>query len=189
MLTTKQALCALVGKQLVRAWGAPTTPPQKAWLKKLKLATAEHVYVQTYGEITQIEPANGRLRLFFLNEEGQVEVDWVVDCSGFDDRALRNPVYADLVRMYDLPLNASGCFIVNEHFEIEPMATPLGSIFVSGVGAAHNTYGPVDSFMGHHYSAIKSIERLAALPQATIKRLSPISSLFGWLKWAFYIAI
>ncbi len=114
-----------------------------------------------------------------------IQADYLVDCSGFDDQAAHHFIYTDLMTTYQLPTTPAGSLQVNAYFEVEALCSSVGKIIVSGSGAAGNHYGPVDSFLGHQYAAVKTIESLSTHPWTKIRKLNPARSAYGWLQWVF----
>jgi len=184
-----QAATPRARQQLAKTWSAASTPPRKQWLRALKKASATQTYQTVYGQIARIEQHAARLAIILTpdankaGDEQTVEADYLIDCSGFDDRLAHHFLYADLIKTYQLGVTGIGTLPVNNYFEIEALASDWGSVFVTGNGAAGNHYGPVDSFWGHQYAALQSVEKLADLPWTKISKLSAASSLVGWLQW------
>jgi hypothetical protein len=119
----------------------------------------------------------------FLDSYMTIETDYLIDCSGFDDHIAQHFLYADLMTTYQLPVTLVGSLQVNDYFEIEALSSANGKVFVMGSGAAGNHYGPVDSFFGHQYAAIQSMEKLTTLPWTGARKLNAVSSTYGWLHW------
>lgn len=134
-----------------------TTSPRKKWVNLINEALKEGYYKTHIGNISQI---------------GEINTDLIIDCTGFDDTFSNFPVLNDLMNYYNLPLLQNGGIKLNTNFQIEK----LGQLFVTGSLAAGNDYGPVDSFTGQQYAALKSIEVLNL-------KLNILSSFSEWLKW------
>jgi len=187
---TLQAATPRARQQLAKTWSAASTPPRKQWLRTLKKAYAAQTYQSIYGQIARVEQHDARLAITLTPDanadggEQTLAADYLIDCSGFDDRLGHHFLYADLIKTYQLGVTGIGTLRVNHYFEIEALASDWGSVFVTGNGAAGNHYGPVDSFWGHQYAALQSVEKLADLPWTKVRKLTAASSLVGWLQWA-----
>ena len=151
-------------KELLRVWSSPTAIPKKAWLKKVHNALKSGYYKIIIGKTS-------------------VALDYVIDAGGFDDRVIADDFFNDLVKTYKVPLSVSGGIRTDESFRIDGMYSPNGAVFVSGVGASGNYYGPVDSFFGMQYISLKSIDLLASMSWLRIKKLNILRSFNAWLKW------
>lgn len=109
------------------------------------------------------------------NKKG-IQENFTIDCTGFDERAKTNKLYAKLVTKYKLPLNPNGTIKTGEFFEVPALCGYQTRLFITGIGAA-NTYGPVDSFFGAQYAASKTLEIL------NVKKLDFMASFDAWFKW------
>jgi pSer/pThr/pTyr-binding forkhead associated (FHA) protein len=138
-------------------WSAPTTVPNKSWVSLLR----ENI-------------KNGKYRITYENEKA----DFTIDCSGFDESVDKNKFYKRIINDYNLKINEEGGFSLGDNFEIEKLCTYKNRVFVSGIAARGNSYGPVDSFLGQQYVAMKAID---VIPE--IKKLSVEKSFNEWLKW------
>jgi len=191
LMETLQAAPATKRRQLAKSWSAASTPPRTQWLRDLKKAAATQSYRTVYGQIARIEPEAARLAIQITPASKAAEnpltiqADYLIDCSGFDDQIAHHFIYTDLMATYQLPTTPAGSLQVNPNFEVETLSTPIGKVIVSGSGAAGNHYGPVDSFLGHQYAAVKTIESLSMLPWTKIRQLNPVSSVRAWLQWLF----
>lgn len=175
-------------RQWAKTWSASSTPPRKQWLRVLKEAHAAQTYQSVYGQIARIEPQDGRL-IITINPEANagdrqtLVADYLIDCSGFDDRVAHHFIYADLITTYQIARTPVGALRVDKHFGIPDFASERSALFVTGAGAAGNHYGPVDSFLGHQYAAVKIIEKLETMPGLALRHLDPVRSAYGWLQW------
>jgi len=190
-METLQAAPATKRRQLAKSWSAASTPPRTQWLRDLKKAVASQSYRTVYGQIARIEPEAARLAIQITpaskaaENPFTIQADYLIDCSGFDDQIAHHFIYTDLTATYQLPTTPAGSLQVSANFEVEALSTPIGKVIVSGSGAAGNHYGPVDSFLGHQYAAVKTIESLSLLPWTKIRQLNPVGSVRAWLQWLF----
>lgn len=175
--------------QVSKAWSVPTTSPRKKWLKTIKNALKRGNYLVFYGEIDQLRNEENHLLIKLKNTEGKIyhsiKTDYLIDCVGFDDKISQNDFYKDLIATYKIPVSPVGASQTNEYFELEELSSPNGSVFVTGVAAAGNSYGPVDSFFGHQYTALKSLEKIIKTEAFNIHTLTTLESVKGWIKWTF----
>lgn len=176
-------------KTLSSAWSSPTTPPRKDWMKLLEEKSNANQYHVIYGEVSEVKEQGNYLSLRTSLEDSHattnstVMVDYVIDCSGFDDKAENKALYADLIRTYDLPLTYTGGLTVDEQFSLTALSSEKGRVYVTGCGVSGNAYGPVDSFFGHQYASIQVINDLVSLPFVSLKKLNAVTSLKGWVNW------
>jgi len=138
-------------------WGSPSAIPEKNFIQTIKDGVKNRRYEIVYKK---------------------VKTNYVINCTGFRESTERNDLYTRLIKKYNLPVNKNGGIKTGEHFEIEELCSYKGRVFVSGVAAAGNNYGPVDSFLGLQYAALKATESISE-----IKPLSLEESFSGWLKW------
>jgi hypothetical protein len=107
----------------------------------------------------------------------------VLACTGLAKEATSHPLVADLLTVTDATTNTLGCLVVDEAFEVLGAESPPGRLFASGVLAAGNHLGPVDSFFGLQFAAFRIARRLAAAPQPRMRRLAGLASVVAW--WRF----
>jgi len=189
LMETLQSVPPTARRQLAKTWSAASTPPRTQWLRELQKAAVARRYRTLYGQIAHIEQQGARLAIQITpsppatSDAVTIQADYLVDCSGFDDQVAHHFIYTDLMTTYQLPTTPAGSLQVNAYFEIETLSSNAGKIIVSGSGAAGNHYGPVDSFLGHQYAAVKTIESLSTLPWTKLRPLNLVRSLRGWLQW------
>lgn len=137
-------------------WGAPSTAPDKRWIKLIKDSVR-----------------NNKYKIVYKKEKA----DYIIDCTGFDEDNY-NSFYKRLISKYNLILNQEGGIQLGKNFEIEKLCGYRNRVFVSGIAARGNNYGPVDSFFGQQFAALSAIN---SIPE--IKKLTIEDSLKGFIKW------
>ncbi|MCL4872388.1 MAG: hypothetical protein KJ063_25785 [Anaerolineae bacterium] len=107
----------------------------------------------------------------------------MIDCTGLDDRLTIHPLLADLSGCYGLRQNSSGRLEVTPDFELKQLRNGEGQVFLAGVMAAGNAYAPVDSFLGLHYAAQRSVEALIREKAPGLRPLHGWESARQWWRW------
>lgn len=151
--------------RFMNEWGLVTTAPRKKWMRGIMKA----LHGGYYTVITNPKDLNPSL---------------VIDCTGFSTDVSTIPLYKKLLSEFSLDLTPAKTIVLNNFFEIEKVASNNATLFVTGAAASGNQYGPVDSFLGLQYAALKSIEKMQHMTiPVSIKPLSPLSSFIAWIKW------
>lgn len=172
----------------IAAMSGTTTAKRRYWQRQLHRARSQGFYHALRGEITTMEPygdrqvhlhiadaANGRSR--------QLNVDFLLDCTGMNPRLLDSPLLADLVNSGSAALNALGGLDVGPHFELRGIngGPSTGCLYASGAIARGGYLAPSDSFLGFTYAALLICDDLAA--HGACRRLGTKGSVTGWIKW------
>jgi hypothetical protein len=170
----------------IAAMGGTTTAKRRGWQRQLRRARSAGFYRGLSGEIDAIEPSlDGRVRLDIIRPAGdgpeQLNVDFVLDCTGMSPRLRDNPLLADLLDHGCAVVNALGGLDVGRHFEVRGLGGDAMGLYASGVIAQGGYLAPTDSFLGFVYAALQICDDLAA--QGACARLGPARSLAGWVKW------
>ncbi len=120
--------------------------------------TITHIREQSFGEIKLL-------------------ADFIVDATGLDAKVDANPLIADLVKHYNLPVNHLGRLTVANNFELVEMRSGKGQMYAAGAITLGGPYAAVDSFLGLQYAALVAVDGLAATRAPGVNRLNTISSL------------
>ena len=172
----------------IAAMSGTTTAKRRYWQRQLHRARSQGFYQALRGEITTMAPSGDRqVQLHIAGAANgcsrQLNVDFLLDCTGMNPQLLQSPLLADLVSSGSAALNALGGLDVGPHFEIHGINSgpSTGCLYASGAIARGGYLAPSDSFLGFTYAALLICDDLAA--QGACRRLGTMGSLTGWIKW------
>lgn len=169
--------------------GGTTTAPRPQWRELIARGLKEGWYQLRFGQLQEItRPEGGGLQLTlsnqqFLREETRLWADFVIDCTGLEAKLNSNPLLADLINSYHIPLNKRQRLPINEHFELTGLSNGSGRLFAAGSIVFGNAFAPTDSFFGMQYGAYCSLNQLLALKAPGLKPLTPLRSVNQWWLW------
>lgn len=175
--------------ELLAAWGGSTTSDRQDWQELVARGRRQGWYRLVFGAVGCIRP-NGRDRLILhlqeespLPQESRLVADFVIDCTGLDDRLTIHPLLANLSHRYGLRQNSSGRLEVTPDFELKQLRNGEGQVFLAGAMAFGNAYAPVDSFAGLQYAAQRSVEALIRENAPGLRPLHGWESARQWWRW------
>jgi hypothetical protein len=113
----------------------------------------------------------------------QLTADFIIDATGLDAKVQTNPIYADLLGCYQIPINALGRLNVTNDFEIAELRNDGGRVYASGAATLGNSYAAVDSFLGLQFAALRSVDSLVAARAPQLHNLNGWRSFSQWVKW------
>jgi len=113
----------------------------------------------------------------------QLTADFIIDATGLDAKIMLNPLYADLVETYQLPINFLGRLKVANDFELVEMRNDRGRMYACGAATLGGPHAAVDSFLGLQFACLRSVDSLHKLGSPSLKRINGWYSLVQWLKW------
>ena len=174
-------------EQLIKVWGGTTTADRSDWRKMIQQGLDEGWYFLRFGTVEKVEQnSQGKPLTFLRTETGllEVEADFIIDCTGLEANPKDNPLFEDLIKHYDLPLNPVSRLQIKNDFEIYEMRNGKARTYTAGVLTLGGPYAPVDSFLGLQYAAQRSVDSLIKHKAPHLKSLNGISSLRQWCKWA-----
>ncbi|MFN6485143.1 MULTISPECIES: FHA domain-containing protein [unclassified Nostoc] len=174
-------------KRLLADWGGTTTADRHDWQEITAQGLSEGWYQITFGEVLDVErdPQNRTITRIREQSFGEIKLlaDFIVDATGLDAKVDANPLLADLVKHYNLPVNHLGRLTVANNFELVEMRSDRGQMYAAGAITLGGPYAAVDSFLGLQYAALVAVDGLAAARAPGVQRLNTISSFRQWLKW------
>ncbi|WGV24900.1 FHA domain-containing protein [Halotia branconii] len=176
-------------QRLLADWGGTTTADRYDWQQITEQGLKEGWYQITFGEVLSVEQDAQNRTITHIKEKGLGEMklaaDFIVDATGLDAKVEANPLLADLVKHYSLPLNYLGRLVVANNFELVEMRSAKGQMYASGAITLGGPYAAVDSFLGLQYSALVAVNGLVAARAPGVHPLNPVTSFQQWLKWVF----
>ncbi|GAA6624044.1 FHA domain-containing protein [Scytonema sp. NUACC26] len=176
-------------QRLLADWGGTTTADRLDWQHITEEGLREGWYKIEFGKVEKVERDAQNRPVTYIQEKGfgqiTLEADFIVDATGLDAKVQVNPLLADLVKHYNLPLNHLGRLSVANNFEVVEMRNGKGQIYAAGAITLGGPYAAVDSFLGLQYACLCAVDSLAAARAPNVKRLNVISSFSNWLKWVF----
>lgn len=174
-------------KRLLADWGGTTTADRQDWQQITAQGLSEGWYQITFGEVLDVERDAQNRTITRIREQsfGEMKLlaDFIVDATGLDAKVDANPLIADLVKHYNLPVNHLGRLTVANNFELVEMRSDRGQMYAAGAITLGGPYAAVDSFLGLQYAALVAVDGLAAARAPGVHRLNTISSFRQWLKW------
>ncbi|MEH2302414.1 MAG: FHA domain-containing protein [Nostoc sp.] len=174
-------------KSLLADWGGTTTADRHDWQQITAQGISEGWYQITFGEVLDVERDAQNRTITRIREQsfGEMKLlaDFIVDATGLDAKVDANPLIADLVKHYNLPVNHLGRLAVANNFELVEMRSDKGQMYAAGAITLGGPYAAVDSFLGLQYAALVAVDGLAAARAPGMYRLNTVSSFRQWLKW------
>ncbi|MEH2381663.1 MAG: FHA domain-containing protein [Nostoc sp.] len=174
-------------KGLLADWGGTTTADRHDWQQITAQGLSEGWYQITFGEVLDVERDGQNRTITRIREQsfGEMKLlaDFIVDATGLDAKVDTNPLIADLVKHYNLPVNHLGRLAVANNFELVEMRSDRGQMYAAGAITLGGPYAAVDSFLGLQYAALVAVDGLAATRATGVQRLNVVSSFGQWLKW------
>jgi lysine/ornithine N-monooxygenase len=145
-------------------------------------------YRITFGEVERVEPTADNKTITTiqgrtLGETTQLVANFIIDATGLDAKVIANPLYADLVDTYQLPINFLGRLTVNNDFSIVGMENDQGRIYGAGAATLGGPHAAVDSFLGLQYACLMSVDALHKGSAPSIAKINGLRSLNQWWKW------
>lgn len=177
-------------KKLLETWGGTTTARRRDWLEITRRGLAEGWYQIVFGEVEKVERLpQGRLQARIVTK-GQVAgqliytADFIIDATGLEAKANSNPLLADLIGKFGLPLNPMGRVHVENDFEVPGMRNGTGRMYAAGSMTLGGPLAAADSFLGLQYAALRSVQALQEAGAYELRKLGVLRSIGQWLKWA-----
>ncbi len=165
--------------------GGTNTPIRRLWQSQLKRGRREGWYVTMVGEIDTVEPAPAdQVRSRVRTERGMVDVDvdFIIDCTGLEADIREHRVLADLLDHGGAGRNPIGRLDVERNFELRGTRSEPGMMFASGSATLGGYFPGVDTFLGLQIAAQEIADELAK--QGFCRRLRVGKSIVQWLRWA-----
>jgi pSer/pThr/pTyr-binding forkhead associated (FHA) protein len=165
--------------------GGTNTPIRRLWQSQLKRGRREGWYTHMIGEIDSVEPAPAdQVRPRVKTQQGMVdvEVDFVIDCTGLEADIREHRVLADLLDHGGAGRNPIGRLDVERNFEVRGARSEPGMMFASGSATLGGYFPGVDTFLGLQIAAQEIADELAK--QGFCRRLRAGRSISQWLRWA-----
>ncbi len=175
-------------QELLATWGGTTTASRADWRRIVKEGLAQGWYQIVFGVVQQVEPTPDGKTITTIQGKGvrgtiQLTADFIIDATGLDAKIMLNPLYADLVETYQLPINFLGRLKVTNDFELLEMRNERGRMYAAGAATLGGPHAAVDSFLGLQFACLRSVDSLYKLGAPHLKKINGWYSLMQWLKW------
>jgi pSer/pThr/pTyr-binding forkhead associated (FHA) protein len=176
--------------QWINDWGGTTTARRKDWRRIIKTGLREGWYQIGFGNVKRLERApTGHLATLVQGigqgpQESWLLTDFVIDCTGLEHGLEHHTLLQDLVTHHQLGRNPKGRLKVTNDFEVMGMSNGPGHVFAGGIMTLGGPHAAQDSFLGLQYSALRSVDALAALRAPGVRRVNGLYSLRQWFRWA-----
>jgi pSer/pThr/pTyr-binding forkhead associated (FHA) protein len=181
-------------KRLLDLWGGTTTANRRDWRNIVSDGLSQGWYRQEYGVVRSVDQLdNGRIRTRVSNSLAgggalDLDVDFMIDCTGLIASPERAPVLDDLIETYGVRRNPLGRFHVTNDFELPAMRHGSARMFAAGATTLGGPFATVDSFLGLQYAGLRAVNAIADNPVPGQHRLRGLYSFWQWTKWARGIA-
>lgn len=175
---------------LISRLGGTTTSDRQDWRNIIDEGVNAGWYQIVFATVSDIlEEDDGRISLL-VRKKGQmiqsgITADYLIDATGLDAAISRQPLLADLVAMFDIPLNPMHRLHVAPTFEAQHMRNGKGRAYFTGASTLGSSFAPVDSFLGLQYAAQVSIEDMRRAGGPQIEQMDVFTSTLQWFRWAF----
>ena len=136
-------------------WSKASTIPRNSWIHKIRKAHQDCIY-KVVGRIP--------------------DADFVIDATGFEMNTYSHPLLQKFAGRNKLVK-------LGKYFEVEALTSNESAVFLSGINALGNGYGPLDSFLGQQYVTDKTIDFLSQQNWSGIHKSSPKQLFMEWWKW------
>jgi len=175
--------------ELLKAWGGTTTAERHDWQDIVQDGLQSGWYKIEFGSVERVERSNSGKLLTYINSNNRdvqikIEGDFIIDSTGLEAKPQDNPLLADLLEQYKVPLNPLGRLEVENDFEMKAMRNGKGRMYAAGVLTLGGPYAAVDTFLGLQYCAQRSVYGLAKARAKGIRYLNGLGSFWQWTKWA-----
>ncbi|MDT9340353.1 FHA domain-containing protein [Trichodesmium erythraeum 21-75] len=174
-------------KDLLKEWGGTTTASRSDWRQIIQQAKLDKWYKVEFGKVTRVEPNQGNGIITHISTEFPklaLVTDFIIDATGLEANVDESPLIYDLVKKYNLQLNAQKRLTVSNDFEVIGVSNEPGKIYACGAITFGGPYAAVDSFLGLQYTALRCVDHLFKIQAPGIKYLNGFSSIGQWWKWA-----
>lgn len=175
--------------ELLKAWGGTTTAERHDWQDIVQEGLQSGWYKIEFGSVERVERSHSGKLLTHINSNNRdvqikIEGDFIIDSTGLEAKPQDNPLLADLLDQYQVPLNPLGRLQVENDFEMKAMRNGNGRMYAAGVLTLGGPYAAVDTFLGLQYCAQRSVYGLAKARAKGIRYLDGLGSFWQWMKWA-----
>ncbi len=176
--------------QWINDWGGTTTARRKDWRQIVRTGLREGWYQIGFGNVKRLErsPTGQLATLVQGNQPGQSEnwliADFVIDCTGLEHGLEYHALLNDMVTHHQLGRNPKGRLKVSNDFEVIGMDNGYGHVYAGGIMTLGGPHAAQDSFLGLQYSALRSVDALAALRAPGVRRINGLYSVRQWFHWA-----
>lgn len=173
--------------ELLKDWGGTTTADRTDWRNIIQEGLDSGWYSIEFGQVEKVERNNeGKPLSYIRTQKGLLEVaaDFIIDSTGLEAKPEDNPLFADLINRYNLPLSPYGGLQVAKDFEMKEMRNDRSRLYVSGILTLGGPYAAIDTFLGLQYAAQRTADGLVAAKAPSMRYLDGLGSLWQWIKWA-----
>lgn len=176
----------LDGQERVKVYeeiGGTTTAWRSHWQRQLRDGRKQGWYHTQAGTIANLRLDGETVVASLDTPDGprQLTADYVIDCTGLDGDVAEHRVLGDLLRHGGARRNPLGRLDVERSFELRGAASGEGRVYVTGAASYGGYFAGVDTFLGLQIAAQEVVDDIAG--RGYCRRLGPVSSTIGWLRW------
>lgn len=164
--------------------GGTTTAWRRHWQRQIKDGRKDGWYRTQGGSVEDLQlDADGKVVATVKAAEGELRLraDYVIDCTGLDGDVAEHRVLRDLLEHGGAQRNPLNRLDVERSFELRGSGSGEGRVYVTGAASFGGYFPGVDTFLGLQISAQEVIDDIAR--RGYCRRLGPVGSTIGWLKW------
>jgi pSer/pThr/pTyr-binding forkhead associated (FHA) protein len=179
---------------LMADWGGTTTAQRGDWVRLVNRGLKEGWYKIEFGDVIGVDRGpDGRVVTRItgkgpLGGTTELVADYIIDATGLDAKANRNPLLQDTVNHYGLYVNKLGRIQVRNDMEVLGMRNGPGRFFAVGAMTLGGPLAGADTFLGLQAAAAVVVEHLVKEHAPGVRRLGPLRSLYQWTKWVRKVA-
>jgi hypothetical protein len=163
--------------------GGTTTAWRWHWQRQLRTARTQGWYRTQPGTIDELRLDGNMVVATLDTPQGRQDfhADYVIDCTGLEGDVAEHRVLGDLLKNGGARRNPLGRLDVERSFELIGGGSGEGRIYVTGAASYGGYFAGVDTFLGLQIAAQEVVDDVAA--RGYCRRMGPVSSTVGWLKW------
>ncbi len=170
---------------LIKAMAGTSTPRRRYWQKQIETGSRQGWYRQYRGEVKEVHPQpDGQVSSHLKQNDGttvEIAADFIIDATGLEGEIRDHALLKDVLDHTGAYVNPLGRLDVEPTFELSGTRNNPGRVYASGATTLGGYYGPVDSFIGVQYAALRICDDLSRL--GFCQRLGAWRSLRQWWRW------
>ncbi|SDU35667.1 FAD/NAD(P)-binding protein [Amycolatopsis keratiniphila] len=170
--------------EVYREIGGTTTAWRREWQRQMRLARSQGWYRVLNGTFEDLKPDGDGLEARLRVADGglSIRADFVIDCTGLNADVTEHQVLGDLLQRGGARMNGLGRLDVDRAFAVRGADSGMGKLYATGAATLGGPFPGVDTFLGLQIAAQEVVDDVAR--RGHCRRMGPMSSFAGWLRWA-----